>query len=88
LHRHRGWAYAQLGDHEASRAAFAASLEAARAPGENYGLVSNDYEVALTLDALVRLEPHAGTDIISLNAERDEILTRLGVVRLPAPPFA
>jgi tetratricopeptide (TPR) repeat protein len=88
LHRHRGWAHAQLRDLEASRAAFAASLEAAREPGENYGLVSNEYEVALTLDALVRLERHAGTDVAGLEAERDEILARLGVVGLPAPPLA
>jgi tetratricopeptide (TPR) repeat protein len=82
LHRHRGWAHAQLGDLEAARASFAASLEAARTPGENYGLVSNEYEVALTLDALVRLKLVAG-----LEAERDEILARLGVVRLPVPPL-
>jgi class 3 adenylate cyclase/tetratricopeptide (TPR) repeat protein len=88
LHRHRGWAHAQLRDPEASRAAFAASLEAAREPGENYGLVSNEYEVALTLDALVRLERHAGDDVAGLEAERDEILARLGVVRLPVPPAA
>ena len=88
LHRHRGWAHAQLGDFEAARAALVASLETTRAPGENYGLVSNEYEAALTLDALVRLELHAGEETAALEAERDEILARLGVVRLPAPPLA
>ncbi len=88
LHRHRGSALAQSGDREAARAAFAESLATARAGGENYGLISNDYEVALTLDALARLERLDGNDAGGLEAERDETLTRLGVVRLPEPPAA
>jgi tetratricopeptide (TPR) repeat protein len=88
LHRHRGWALAQSGRREEARAAFAESLATARAGGENYGLISNDYEVALTLDALARLERLEGNDAGGLEAERDETLTRLGVVRLPEPPAA
>jgi hypothetical protein len=76
----------QAGDREGARAAFAESLETARARGENYGLISNDYEVALTLDALARLERLEGNDAGRLEGERDETLTRLGVVRLPEPP--
>ncbi|HET7647248.1 MAG TPA: tetratricopeptide repeat protein [Gaiellaceae bacterium] len=88
LHRHRGSALAQSGDPDGARTAFAESLETARAGGENYGLISNDYEVALTLDALARLERQEGNDAGGLEAERDETLTRLGVVRLPEPPAA
>ena len=86
LHRHRGWALIQSGDRDGARAAFEASLETARARGENYGLISNDYEVALTLDALARLERLEANDAGRLEAERDETLKRLGVVRLPEPP--
>jgi hypothetical protein len=75
----------QLDDRAGARAAFEASLATARAGGENYGLISNDYEVALTLDALARLERADGTDA-ALESERDAILTRLGVVRLPQIP--
>jgi class 3 adenylate cyclase/tetratricopeptide (TPR) repeat protein len=85
LHRHRGSALLQLDDRAGARAAFEASLATARAGGENYGLISNDYEVALTLDALARLERADGTDA-ALESERDAILTRLGVVRLPQIP--
>jgi class 3 adenylate cyclase/tetratricopeptide (TPR) repeat protein len=88
LHRHRGWALLQSGDRAGARAAFEASLETARARGENYGLISNDYEVALTLDALARLERLEANDAGELEAERDETLRRLGVVRLPEPPAA
>jgi tetratricopeptide (TPR) repeat protein len=87
LHRYRGLAHAQTGDVAAARAAFADSLTTARAGGENYGLISNDYEVALTLDALSRVERLAGNEAGDLEAERDEILTRLGVVGLPEPPL-
>jgi tetratricopeptide (TPR) repeat protein len=88
LHRHSGWALVQSGDRNGARATFGASLETARARGENYGLISNDYEVALTLDALARLERLEENDAGGLEAERDETLTRLGVVRLPDPPAA
>ena len=63
------------------------SLATARRGGENYGLISNEYEVALTLDALSRVERLAGNDVGGLEAERDAITARLGVVRLPRPPL-
>jgi hypothetical protein len=50
-------------------------------------LISNEYEIALTLDALSRIERQAGNDVAGLEAERDAITTRLGVVRLPRPPL-
>jgi class 3 adenylate cyclase/tetratricopeptide (TPR) repeat protein len=87
LHRHRGWAFAQTGDFAAAREALGESLETARSGGENYGLISNDYEVALTLDALARVERLAGNEVGGLEAERDAITARLGVVRLPQPPI-
>ena len=52
LHRQRGFALAQTGDIGAGRVAFEESLATARRGGENYGLISNEYEIALTLDAL------------------------------------
>jgi len=50
-------------------------------------LISNEYEVALTLDALSRVERLAGVEVGGLEAERDAITARLGVVRLPRPPL-
>jgi tetratricopeptide (TPR) repeat protein len=87
LHRQRGFGLAQAGDLGAGRVAFEESLATARRGGENYGLISNEYEIALTLDALSRVERLAGNDVGGLEAERDAITTRLGVVRLPRQPL-
>jgi tetratricopeptide (TPR) repeat protein len=87
LHRQRGWAFAQAGDLAEARAAFRESLETASGGGENYALISNDYEVALTLDALSRVERLAGITSAVHDVERDQILARLDVVRLPQPPL-
>jgi tetratricopeptide (TPR) repeat protein len=87
LHRQRGFGLVQMGDVGAGRVAFEESLATARRGGENYGLISNEYEIALTLDALSRVERQAGNDVGGLEAERDAITTRLGVVRLPQPPL-
>jgi class 3 adenylate cyclase/tetratricopeptide (TPR) repeat protein len=87
LHRLRGFGLVQMGDAGAGRVAFAESLATARLKGENYGLISNEYEIALTLDALSRVERQAGNDVGGLEAERDAITARLGVVRLPQPPL-
>ena len=73
LHRQRGFGLAQTGDLSAARVAFEESLATARRGGENYGLISNEYEVALTLDALSRVERLAGNDVGGLEAERDAI---------------
>jgi class 3 adenylate cyclase/tetratricopeptide (TPR) repeat protein len=72
LHRAAGIAQWRLGDTRAARRELDLALDAARAGGE-------DYEVALALDALSALECLDGEQ----TAERDAILTRLGVVRLP-----
>ena len=60
LQRLRGWAFMQLRDLERAGAAFDESLELARIEGENIGMRSADYEVALTLDALGRLGEMVG----------------------------
>jgi hypothetical protein len=48
---------------------------------------SSDYEVALTLDAMMRLGELSGESRDELAAERDATLTRLGVTKLPEPPL-
>jgi hypothetical protein len=68
-------ALARMGDRDTARRELERSVAAARARGE-------DYELALALDVLAAL----GADDSGLIAERDAIVTRLGVVRLPAIP--
>jgi len=81
LHRVRGYALTQLGATSEAREAFAASLAAAREK-------EADYEVALALQALLRLsaldglEPPPGA-----SEECSSILRGLGVVAVPAPPI-
>ena len=76
LRRLRGYALAQSGDLAAARAAFVDALEIARSRGM-------EFEVALSLDALVRLGESGGTE---LRAERDAILLHLGVLVVPEIP--
>jgi tetratricopeptide (TPR) repeat protein len=73
LRRVSGIALARLGDRDSARR----ELELATAAGRDRG---EDYEVALALDVLAALDP----DDIESRRERDEILARLDVVRLPA----
>ena len=61
---------------EAARAELIAALESARGRGA-------EYDVAATIDALRAL---GGADA-DLLRERDEILSRLKIVRLPTPAF-
>jgi tetratricopeptide (TPR) repeat protein len=75
LHRSRGVALARLDDRKAAIAALEQSVAAARQIGE-------DFELVLTLDALAAVRP-LGPDE---RRERDEILERLGIVRLPTIP--
>ena len=78
LHLVTGVALAQMNQPAAARDALAAALEAARA-GELA------FETALALDALERLgAPHAS----ARQDERDALVARLGIVRLPGPPLA
>ncbi|MET0563717.1 MAG: tetratricopeptide repeat protein [Gaiellaceae bacterium] len=87
LHRLRAWALMQAGDLEGAGTALDESLRLARLEDENFGIRSADYETALTLDALVRLRSLTGESPDELEAERDGIFERLGVVKVPEPPL-
>ena len=82
LQRVRGYALLQLGDTSAAQAAFDASLASGRARDA-------DYEVALTLVALLQLARIAGDDerITALDRESSALLERLGVCSLPSVPL-
>ena len=82
LLRVRGYALAQLGAREAAAEALEASAAQARAQDV-------PFELALTLDALLTLPTDAvGARLRAgrLRRERDEIVARLNIVRLPIPP--
>ena len=88
LYRLRGWAYMRTADLEAAREALEESLRVARLEDENFGGMSAEFEAAQTLGALVRLRALTGEPTSELEAERDGILQRLGVLRLHEPPLA
>lgn len=88
LHRIRGWAYMQTGDLAAAREALDESLRMARLEEANFGGMSTQFEAALTLGALVRLGALTGEPVGELEAERDAILGRLGVIKIHEPPLA
>jgi class 3 adenylate cyclase/tetratricopeptide (TPR) repeat protein len=77
LHHVAGVALAQLGDRGAASEALESALAAAQA-------AELPFETALALDALVRL---GGTGATERRDERDALLQRLDIVRLPAPPL-
>jgi hypothetical protein len=82
LHRVRGFAFAQMGDLASADEEFEASLADARAHEE-------DYEIAVTLDALVHLATRTGrSESAARRAERDALLGRLAVIALPEAPIA
>jgi class 3 adenylate cyclase/tetratricopeptide (TPR) repeat protein len=87
LHRLRGWAFMQLKDLENAGAAFDESLRLARLEGENLGMRSADYEIALTLDALNQLGELVGDPAADLERERNAIVAKLAVLTLPRPPL-
>jgi class 3 adenylate cyclase/tetratricopeptide (TPR) repeat protein len=72
LHRVSAIGLARMGDRDAAKRELELSMAAARERGE-------DYELALALDALATLGPLDQDRL----AERDAIVARLGVVRLP-----
>ena len=76
LKRVAGVALARLGYVEAARAELIAALRSARARGA-------EYDVAATIDVLNALDA-ADADLLR---ERDEILSRLKIARLPTPEF-
>jgi class 3 adenylate cyclase/tetratricopeptide (TPR) repeat protein len=80
LLRVKGCALAQLDRVDEAWAALLESLAAARAK-------EADYELALTMDALVTLGRVTGRPIEELVRERDPILERLGVVATPETPL-
>jgi hypothetical protein len=81
LHRVRGLALAQRGEFIAARAALESSLVAAR-------LRRARHDVALTIDALVRVCALDGSPVHpTLVVERDDLFNRLGIVAPPAPPL-
>jgi class 3 adenylate cyclase/tetratricopeptide (TPR) repeat protein len=82
LHRVRGFAFAQLGDLVSAEDALEASLAEGRTQDE-------DYEIAVTLDALERLASITGRPELSgRRTECDALLERLDVVALPEAPLA
>jgi class 3 adenylate cyclase/tetratricopeptide (TPR) repeat protein len=87
LHRLRGWALLQLRDIEAAADSFDASLRLAQLEGENVLMRSSDYETALTLDALAQLGELVGDPTADLEQERNAILSKLAVLKLPRPPL-
>jgi hypothetical protein len=81
LERIRGYALASLGKTEEARGSLNRSLELGRSVGA-------DYEVAQTLLLAARLAERTGDGSVSdLDREADEILKRLGVIRLPEVPL-
>jgi class 3 adenylate cyclase/tetratricopeptide (TPR) repeat protein len=87
LHRLRGLVFVELGEVDQARAAFEESLRSARLPDANLPMRSTDYEVALTLDAIANLARALGESTDGFVLERDEILDRLGVVKIPESPL-
>jgi tetratricopeptide (TPR) repeat protein len=87
LHRLRGWALMQSDRLEEARESLAESLRIARLESENLGMRNIEYEIALTLDALVRLAEFAKEQVDELASERDAILAALDVVRIDRPPL-
>lgn len=87
LHRLRGWSYMQLKDLESARVAFDESLRVARVEGENIGMRSAEYEIALTLDALEHLGELVGDPTVDLERERDALVAKLAVLNVARPPL-
>ena len=87
LHRVRGWASMQTGDLDAAEEALTASLHVAEHESENFGFRSVDYEVALTLSAVVRLHELKDMPADEERERRDAIFAKLGVVEIAEPPL-
>jgi tetratricopeptide (TPR) repeat protein len=85
LHRLRAWGCMQTNRLEEAREALDESLRLAQVESENFGFWSADYELALTLSALVRFRILTGEPADELASRRDAILTRLGVVSISEP---
>lgn len=79
IHRIRGWALAQFGKQDEAEESFATSLQLARSAGA-------DYEIGLTLDALVRTARSEEPRPEHLE-EKEQIFQRLGIVSEPEVPL-
>ncbi len=81
LQRVRGYAHAQLGDRERAQAFLVESLRVARDRRD-------DYEIALTLQAMSRLALRTGGSIPpALDEEARALIERLGIVAIPIVPL-
>ena len=80
VHRLRGYALMQTGDLDGASAAIDESVRAARETGESY-------ELALSLEARVRLASLRNTSAPEAEKESVAILERLGVVARPEIPL-
>jgi len=87
LHRLQGTALAQSGELAAAETALEESLRLARQEGENFGARNPEYEAAVTLSVLARVQALLGKPTEDLEWERDAIFARLGVANVPEPPF-
>jgi tetratricopeptide (TPR) repeat protein len=81
LHHVAGVALAQLGEIRAAEEELNEAVAAARA-------CELPFELALALDALEQLSHLGARTSPRRRRERDALLTRLAIVRLPAPPLA
>jgi predicted ATPase/class 3 adenylate cyclase len=81
LHRIRGYALVQSGDHDAAETALEESLQIARD-----GLAT--YELAQSLDARARLWARAGAESRDDEHEAQKLFEQLGVVSQPEIPVA
>jgi tetratricopeptide (TPR) repeat protein len=84
LARLRGWALLQSGRTAEAQSLFVEALEGARRRGDVY-------ETALLLDALVavaRWRDASSTEIQALDAERQSIVKKLGIAKMPSFPVA
>ena len=80
LQRVAGYAHMQRGELEEARAMFESAVEAARGRHDSY-------QIALSLEAFRQLAAVEGVTFPGeMEAERSEILSRLGVERLPQVP--
>jgi class 3 adenylate cyclase/tetratricopeptide (TPR) repeat protein len=86
LKRVRGCAFLQLGRDEEGAGALQESLDFARSRRSDFGAKSADYEIAITLDVVVRSQS-AGERARELVQERDAIFERLDVVAPPEVPL-
>jgi hypothetical protein len=87
LQRLSGWALMQAGRQHDARIPLAESLRIARLESENLGMRNIEYEIALTLDALVQLAELGREAADELATERDAILAALDVVKIDRPPL-